>query len=178
MMFIWRWIYADHLDLSLPVRHHLPVGAGNDWQRLAQRVIDRRTALNMTQEDVRKVGGPSTATMRLIEGAHQDGYRSIILARLEQALQWNPGSVRSILDGGEPEPASSVSQPSQPEGVDSWERRLLLRVRDDPDLTDDDRAALAQQIRQVASDARRAEAEAWRTRGERAALEAWLSRSA
>jgi hypothetical protein len=58
----------------------------------------------MTQQDVQAAGGPSVATIRNIEGAHQTGYRREVLGRLEQALRWAPGSVQRILDGGDPEP--------------------------------------------------------------------------
>ena len=77
-----------------------------DWQRLADRVRERRTDLDLTQEDVRAAGGPSTATLRLIEGALQDNYQQIILRRLEDALGWQRGSVRRVLDGDEPALAS------------------------------------------------------------------------
>jgi len=77
---------------------------GEDWERLARYVLNRRTSLRMTQEDVRTAGGPGTATMRLIEGALQTSYRPVILARLEHALEWAPGSIERILSGGEPTP--------------------------------------------------------------------------
>lgn len=73
-----------------------------NWRQLAAEVTRRRRELGLTQEDVRGRGGPSTATMRLIEGALQESYRPGILASLERALSWAPGSVESILAGGEP----------------------------------------------------------------------------
>lgn len=75
-----------------------------DWQRLAALVSERRTDLQMTQEDVRAAGGPSTATMRLIEGGGENRFQPAILARLETALRWQRGSVRQILAGGDPVP--------------------------------------------------------------------------
>jgi hypothetical protein len=73
-----------------------------DWHRVAEYVIDRRTDLDMTQADVHAAGGPSTATLRLIEGGLQDRYQPAILARLERVLGWERGSIRAIRKGGEP----------------------------------------------------------------------------
>lgn len=80
------------------------MAASKDWDRLAEFVRERRTDLGMTQEDARGVGGPSTATMRLIEGALQQSYQPSTLRDLEKALRWERGSVRSILAGGDPVP--------------------------------------------------------------------------
>lgn len=72
-----------------------------DWSALANAVIERRTQLGLTQQDVQAAGGPATATLRNIEGAHNTTYRKVILSRLEKALGWKSGSVRAILAGGE-----------------------------------------------------------------------------
>ena len=74
----------------------------DDWQRLAAYARDRRGDLGLTQEEVAAAGGPSTATLRLIEGNKQSGYRPQILRALERALKWERGAVRAILDGGDP----------------------------------------------------------------------------
>lgn len=78
------------------------MAAGNDWERLARFVRERRVELGLTQEDARGAGGPSTATMRLIEGALQTSYQPATLRDLEKVLQWKRGSVRAVLAGGEP----------------------------------------------------------------------------
>ena len=88
------------------------MATGKDWDRLAEHVRERRTELGMTQEDVRHAGGPSTATMRLIEGSLQKAYQPSILARLERALQWRPRSVQRILDGGDPVPLDEAGPPA------------------------------------------------------------------
>lgn len=87
-----------------------------DWSRLAARVRERRDELGLTQEDVRAAGGPSTATMRLIEGALQESYQPAILTRLEKALEWERGSARRILDGGEPALLPSAGYEAPPAG--------------------------------------------------------------
>lgn len=76
----------------------------DDWQRLAGFARDRRTDLGLTQEEAAATGGPSTATLRLIEGGRHHGYRPSILRALETALHWERGSVRAILGGGDPIP--------------------------------------------------------------------------
>lgn len=77
----------------------------DDWRRLARLARDRRGDLRLTQGEVSASGGPSISTLRLIEGALQpSGFRPAILRALERALQWEPGSVRAVLDGGDPTP--------------------------------------------------------------------------
>lgn len=81
----------------------------DDWRALAEAVLSRRAVLDLTQEDVAAAGGPSTSTMRLIEGALQDGYTPVILRRLEDALRWKRGSVRDVIAGGSPVPLEEVA---------------------------------------------------------------------
>jgi len=129
------------------------MATGKDWSRLADLVSERRADLGMTQEDVRAAGGPSTATMRLIEGGHQSRYQPVILGRLETALKWERGSVRRILAGGDPvpvsdEPARTVLEPApdpaDPVAVTSavviaalppLERRVWAEIHAHPDGT-------------------------------------------
>jgi hypothetical protein len=100
------------LDLSLAVVHSDRMDRNTeDWQRLAEHVVSRRVSLGLTQQDVRAAGGPSTATMRLIEGALQTTYKDMVIGRLEKALNWGPGSVRSILAGGDPTPLHATVRP-------------------------------------------------------------------
>ena len=94
------------------------MATGRDWSRLAARVRERRDELGLTQEDVRAAGGPSTATMRLIEGALQEAYQLAIITRLERVLEWERGSARRILDGGEPVLAGAPGEPAP-----VWPRR-------------------------------------------------------
>lgn len=71
-------------------------------QRLGRLVRARRKALKLTQADVQKVDGPSTATLRLIEGGKHTDFRGGTGASLESAIQWRPGSIDKILAGGDP----------------------------------------------------------------------------
>ena len=87
------------------------MAASRDWERLAGFVRERRTDLGMTQEDARAAGGPSTATMRLIEGALQESYQPSTLRDLEKVLRWERGSAAQILAGGDPVPLGGEPEP-------------------------------------------------------------------
>lgn len=69
----------------------------------------------MTQEEVATSGGPSTATLRLIENASPTTPRPKSLRQLENALEWAPGSYRALLAGGEPTEKVTVHTPVYPE---------------------------------------------------------------
>ncbi|MFI7125903.1 hypothetical protein ACIBQ1_09430 [Nonomuraea sp. NPDC050153] len=56
----------------------------------------------MSQPDVSAAGGPSTGVISKIENAKQPSYEDRVLAQLERALRWQPGSAQQVLDGGEP----------------------------------------------------------------------------
>lgn len=73
-------------------------------QRLGRLVRARRKELKLTQADVQKAGGPSTATLRLIEGGKHTDFRTSTSGPLETVLQWQLGSVDRVLAGDEPIP--------------------------------------------------------------------------
>lgn len=104
------------------------------WQRLGEYVTRRRNELGMTQGQVQAAGGPSVATMRLIEGAMQQSYQGRILGGLEQALRWSPGSVANILNGGEPmfAPASSAVHGASHQEMLADAEAELRGIRDNP----------------------------------------------
>lgn len=81
-----------------------------DWVALGEAVKAARADLGLTQEEVAAAGGPSSATMRLIEGAMQDGYRPRTFTALERALGWPKGRARRLLRG-EPEPVAPAPEP-------------------------------------------------------------------
>jgi transcriptional regulator with XRE-family HTH domain len=73
-----------------------------DWSRLGRLVGERRTDLGLTQAEVHSAGGPSPATLYLLEAGRRGSYRPQILRRLERALGWRAGSIRRVLAGGQP----------------------------------------------------------------------------
>lgn len=56
------------------------------------------------QVDLVTRGGPSLDRVQAIEAARTDRYSSRTITKLERVLEWEPGSVRQILSGGDPTP--------------------------------------------------------------------------
>ena len=73
-----------------------------DWSRLGRLVRERRTDLGLTQAEIHGAGGPSPATLYLLEAGRRGSYRPQVLRRLERALGWRAGSIRRVLAGGQP----------------------------------------------------------------------------
>lgn len=84
------------------------------WARLAREVKRRRVQLELTQQQVASEGGPSVSILTRIETAKQTSYQDMALARLERALQWEPGSIAAILAGGTPTPTAQASPREAP----------------------------------------------------------------
>ena len=82
-----------------------------DWLRLGTYVRERRTELGLTQEEIATRGGPSTATLRLIEGG-KGPFRAKSLRQLADALHWTPESPRAITAGREPAEVLELHQDS------------------------------------------------------------------
>lgn len=80
-------------------------------ERLARIVVARRRDLHLTQEDVNDRGGPSTATLRQIEQGREVDYRRGTILPLEQILGWTPGSIQTVLRGGQPTVADELVRP-------------------------------------------------------------------
>lgn len=70
--------------------------------RLGRLVRERRKYLKLTQADVQAAGGPSTATLRLIEGGKHTDFRDGTGAALEKVLRWEVGSIDAVLSGRDP----------------------------------------------------------------------------
>lgn len=56
--------------------------------------------MGLTQQDVQAAGGPSTATLRVLERGVPQEYRAATIEPLEDVLRWERGSVERILAGG------------------------------------------------------------------------------
>jgi hypothetical protein len=104
-------------------------------QRLAAAVKRRRgDDLHLRQEDVSGRGGPSKASLHSIENASADAYHDTTIAKLEQALLWKPGSIASIVAGGEPVPIESDA-PAGVEPIQVIYKGWKVTVLPDPDAT-------------------------------------------
>lgn len=86
----------------------------DEWARLGRLVRERREHLGLTLAQVAAAGGPSVATLGLIELAKQSSYRPRVIQKLEDALAWQRGSVRAVLGGGEPTLVSDATELIKP----------------------------------------------------------------
>lgn len=75
----------------------------DDWGRLAKAVVARRVELGMnTRRALSESSGLSTRTLGDIERVRRDSYDAATLARVEQVLEWSPGTVDAILASEDP----------------------------------------------------------------------------
>lgn len=96
-----------------------------DLERLATLVHKRRTELRLGVEPAAKAGGISKDTWKRVEAGQKVWDRSF--AGIETALQWEAGSCKRILDGGDPVPAGT--QPDrQPPTVTQIPKDELKRL--------------------------------------------------
>lgn len=103
-----------------------------DLRRLAEAIRRRRLSLGgMTQTEAAKRAGVSDTTWNQVERGHAVSERS--LAKIEQALEWKPGSLDQIMRGDEPLPSDGQEAPKD---------ELLTAVRDLTELVRDLRADL------------------------------------
>ena len=101
--------------------------ANEDWERLGDYVVARRTALGM--RDRRALSAATGVTDRTL-GKLETGRRvsASTLGAVENHLGWAPGSCRRILSGGEP--AIVAAGAGQPE----FEDPTLQHIAETPGL--------------------------------------------
>lgn len=99
------------LDRTRPIGHACRM-VGTDFDRLADFAVSRRVALGLEREDVAARMNKSAKTVERIELGHS--VRRETLASLEQALEWEPGSTRRVLEGGVPTPTRDDAVPTAP----------------------------------------------------------------
>lgn len=95
------------------------------WQRLAAAVRARRDERGWTQLDVATRGGVSIDRIQAIEGVRTDRYSPRTLTKLERGLDWELGSCRATLEGGDPTPTEGP-QPDPSDRHVSWDELLDL----------------------------------------------------
>lgn len=81
----------------------------HDLENLAKHVQQRREELDLTQLDLRALGGPSNSTLTQIEAARPPTPSRATLHKLDKGLRWEPGSARQVLSGGEPAPLNETA---------------------------------------------------------------------
>lgn len=81
---------------------------GNDLERLAHLVRQRRLELGLGIEPAARLAGMSKDTWKKVEAARDD-LRATSYTGIERALRWAPGSCTRVLEGGEPVPVAASS---------------------------------------------------------------------
>lgn len=82
---------------------------GEMWEKLAEAVKARRNELGLTQADIGRLGGPSPAIMGAIENNRATQLSPRLRRGLDEALQWEAGSVSRVLAGGQATAINPVS---------------------------------------------------------------------
>lgn len=77
---------------------------GHDLKNLAIWVDVYKEKLDINDADVNAAGGPSTTTLSKWRKGVGGELQRRTRRGLEDALQWERGSVKDVLDGGEPTP--------------------------------------------------------------------------
>lgn len=83
------------------------------WEKLAEAVKARRNELGLTQADIGRLGGPSPAVVGAIENNRATQLSPRLRRGLDEALQWEAGSVSRVLAGGQATPINPKS-PTDP----------------------------------------------------------------
>ena len=132
-----------------------------DWQRLADYVISRRAELGIKDRRVfmRLTGVTDRTLGKLERGGHVS---RTTLAHIEPPLQWEPGSARRILEGGEPVIKGESAEPQQPRRrYDDpaeqaiWESIKDIRITGDPEEDERIKAGMIRYARAAQEDERR-----------------------
>jgi transcriptional regulator with XRE-family HTH domain len=83
-----------------------------DWVRVGEAIRRARRQQKMTQEQLGDASGTSTSNIRVIEAGKVFAKVTHTLRAIEQALEWEVGSIEAILNGGEP--TNAPPSPAQP----------------------------------------------------------------
>lgn len=89
-------------------------------ERLARLMEERTRELDMTWQDVAAAGGPAVRTLNNIRNGRSVPDHAT-RPKLDAALRWQPGSVRAILDGGDPVPLDGPA----PQPAGDWRPEAL-----------------------------------------------------
>jgi len=81
------------------------------WVRLGHLLRERRGQLDPKFSSLAAFARDtqlSLKTLSQIENASRTSFRPAMLAAIERAYRWQPGSIRQVLEGGAPEPVGTV----------------------------------------------------------------------
>lgn len=98
--------------------------------RLSKAMEQRRIELRMAWQDVAKAAGLSVAGVGAIRRGERDPL-PLTRGKLEDALQWQAGSIEAVLAGGEPTPIRDDDNGGNgPDADDDEVRRLRAEVQE------------------------------------------------
>lgn len=96
------------------------------WARLAEAIRERRTALGLSVSAGAEAGGMNRETWTNAENAKRQ-LSEHRWAGMERALRWTPGSISTILEGGQPAELERPADPANGNLADEIERISDLR---------------------------------------------------
>jgi hypothetical protein len=110
----------------------MPPSSPGPRERLAEFMERRRRELGLRWQDVSDASGISVRALQAIRRPDSAPMRALTKARLETGLQWAPGSVQAIEDGGKPVPLARTGPAQPPSQADTdWLPPISERSRDD-----------------------------------------------
>jgi hypothetical protein len=85
------------------------------WERLGEAVLQRRTEMDWTQQEVWDRGGPSDSLQSQIEHQRWRPTRKVreSLKKIDVGMRWASGSAAAVLAGGTPTPLSDDATNTQ-----------------------------------------------------------------
>lgn len=103
--------------------HYYRVPETADFERLAERVRERRHELGLTQAALAAKAGATDRLIRSIELGEERSRHPATLRSIAAALDWSPDSIERILAGEGPEAVKPLT-PDQEERLMTLEREL------------------------------------------------------
>lgn len=112
------------------------------WDQLATAVLARRKELGLTQRGVAQAGEMSPDIIRNIENRRRTPKQvnPRTAAKIERALEWEPGSVAATVAGGKPTPIKAERARKPPN------ERIANRVHPAPDTRADSQPPVPAQL--------------------------------
>lgn len=92
--------------LAADMGHRRPYGA-EAWRGLGARVRAERSAIRWSQKAMATDAKVHVEDLRALERGESARHDRTLLDAVERALNWHPGSIESILAGGEPQPLTA-----------------------------------------------------------------------
>lgn len=127
----------------------------NDWERLGRLLVARRVGLGFTRRAAfaRHHGLSHTRTVDDIENARRTNYEPATIAQVEQLYRWTPGSIQSVLAGGDPTELHSdaadllrVSPEQKRAGSDAPGDDADIQLVMDSDLPEDEKHRIVREL--------------------------------